>query len=906
LKPFLTRDKDPGDKNPTLADHAKNTCCNCLLTGHKASTEQCQQFRICHQLWGLWREFQTARRLAGAGTRRQADAADGSLTAGPESVKVQAATVKGATSGFPAFNVFMASVEVSSSCLSSVALAVGGPTVFLLDLGCQVHLTCIRAMFTQFQTLAIPIPINRISGHSVLATRKGHVELPVSIGDEVAWLQLRNVLYAPELGQNLVSTSALLEASPQVLMTTEGATISLQATPSHPLVHARFVDRLWVLDVETSMMRTLSMPVANVATMGATWHKRLNHIGINVLRKLASKGVIPLLTKLDLQSIQSCGTCILGKGVWLPFLTLSMELAMRPLELIHPDLVCGLDTSIRGTQYTATFIDNCTHMAWVFLLKHKSNLAHMFIQLHAKLELQTGHRIKVFCTDGGGKYTSTYLISHLADAGIVHQTTCTNSLQSNRVAEQFQRTLFDCTRCMLEEAGMKSGWWAEAALTAMHVYNLTLNTMLPNHASPLSLWSNKNISIKHLRVFGTICYTIDTSKHCPKLRAQATECWLLRYNHNSKAYRLQVKGSTKVIKTRDVVFHEDKEVPASPSAILNVHGNSVGEASAPAEGHADLLGASETLHDPEPVNSVGASDPSGAPDPRCLECPRREVRKTWKLRESANTNNTAVLKSYRQAMQGPHTNEWQAVVDGEFQSWKDKDMYEVQRHNLAMEVLPSITILSEKTDKWGVPVHKKARCVVHRDMQSELPEDRPTHSLPVVRFSTFCIMAAKAAITGCKLQQMDICTAFLHALLEGPTLLAILAGFPVSELIPSVPRSEQVLHLKKAVYGLKDALHSWYTHCAGIFTANGFTRSDNDHCLFSTTVPDLGTTTYILVYVDDFTLLADSADAMAWLKAKLSSLFDLKDLGAALQVLGIEVICDRSGGTLKLTQRKFV
>jgi hypothetical protein len=308
-------------------------------------------------------------------------------------------------------------------------------------------LTCIHTAFTQFQELAVLIPINGIGGHSILATRKGQVELPVLIGDGIAWLKLRNILYALKLGHNLVSTGTLLKAGLQVSMTTNGATILSQNTPDQPLAHASFVECLWILNVESLIMRTLAAPAANIATMGTTWHKHLNHVGINALRDLASGGAIPLLTKSNLHAIQNCSTCVLGKGVQLPFPSSLMQLASKPLELIHSDLVCGLDTSIGDAQYTAMFIDDCMHMAWVFPLKHKHELAQTFLQLHTKLELQTEHCVKVFHTDGGGEYMSDYLTSYLADASIAHQTTCVNSLQSNGVVEHFQHTLFDYTWC---------------------------------------------------------------------------------------------------------------------------------------------------------------------------------------------------------------------------------------------------------------------------------------------------------------------------------------------------------------------------------------------------------------------------------------------------------------------------
>jgi hypothetical protein len=225
-------------------------------------------------------------------------------------------------------------------------------------------------------------------------------------------------------------------------------------------------------------------------------------------------------------------------------------------------------------------------------------------------------------------------------------------------------------------------------------------------------------------------------------------------------------GSTKVIKTRDVVFHKDKEVSTSDGTAEGSCADSVGETGVAVGDPDDMKGASEFLDVPKPANPVGAADPLGVPDPQRPVRPRQDTKKTWKLWEGADVSSAAVPKSYRQAMQGPHAEEWRVVVSGEFQSWKDKDVYEVQCCVPDMEVLPSITLLSEKMDKWGVPVHKKARCVVRGDMQSELPNDGPTHSSPVAQFLTFHIMGAKAAITGCKLQQMDVCTAFLHAPIE--------------------------------------------------------------------------------------------------------------------------------------------
>ncbi|KAG8702442.1 hypothetical protein FRC11_011481, partial [Ceratobasidium sp. 423] len=55
-----------------------------------------------------------------------------------------------------------------------------------------------------------------------------------------------------------------------------------------------------------------------------------------------------------------------------------------------------------------------------------------------------------------------------------------------------------------------------------------------------------------------------------KLDLQAIKCHFLGYKEDSKAYRLQLKGTMKVIKSCDVVFHEDKALLKTPPNEINL------------------------------------------------------------------------------------------------------------------------------------------------------------------------------------------------------------------------------------------------------------------------------------------------------------------------------------------------
>jgi hypothetical protein len=317
----------------------------------------------------------------------------------------------------------------------------------------------------------------------------------------------------------------------------------------------------------------------------------------------------------------------------------------------------------------------------------------------------------------------------------------------------------------------------------------------------------------------------------------------------------------------------------------------------------------EGLRDTGGTRSLGlvGIDPTSIPDPtRPSQRSTRDCRPSRKAREAVQSNATSVPKSYKEAMRSGEADRWSAAKDPEFDSWREKEVYDMVERPQDAEIIPSMLLFGRKTDIDGVEVRKKARCVAQGDMQSQSLDDGPTLSSLVARAASLQIMAAVTAMTNCEFQQMDVKTAFLHALLSRPVYLSIPPGFPTSELLPGMPRTSQALLLKKAVYGLVEAPVSWYSHCTGILCDNSFVRSDYEHCHFWIYPPGSTQCCHILIYVDDFTLMAKTSEHMVWLKGLLNSLFDLKDLGAANQVLGLEIICNRKARTLKITQRKFV
>jgi len=84
-----------------------------------------------------------------------------------------------------------------------------------------------------------------------------------------------------------------------------------------------------------------------------------------------------------------------------------------------------------------------------------------------------------------------------------------------------------------------------------------------------------------------------------------------------------------------------------------------------------------------------------------------------------------------------------------------------------------------------------------------------------------------------------------------------------------------------------------------------YKRSKYDHCVYLRKLKD-GSYIYLLLYVDDMLIAAKSQVEIGRLKAQLSKEFEMKDLGEAKKILGMEISRDRERGKLWLSQKQYL
>ncbi|XP_010277694.1 PREDICTED: uncharacterized protein LOC104612075 [Nelumbo nucifera] len=109
---------------------------------------------------------------------------------------------------------------------------------------------------------------------------------------------------------------------------------------------------------------------------------------------------------------------------------------------------------------------NC-RMSWVYFLKFKSETFETFKKFKALVEKQSGHCIKVLCSDRGGEFTSNEFNVFCEENGIHRELTAPYSPEQNGVVEWKNRTVVEMARSMMKASGVPNQFWAEVVATTI-------------------------------------------------------------------------------------------------------------------------------------------------------------------------------------------------------------------------------------------------------------------------------------------------------------------------------------------------------------------------------------------------------------------------------------------------------
>lgn len=167
-----------------------------------------------------------------------------------------------------------------------------------------------------------------------------------------------------------------------------------------------------------------------------------------------------------------------------------------------------------------------------------------------------------------------------------------------------------------------------------------------------------------------------------------------------------------------------------------------------------------------------------------------------------------------------------------------------------------------------------------------------------MKLNTIRLVLSIVASENLHLEQLDVKTAFLHGDLDEEIYMHQPEGFSENG------KKNMVCKLKKSLYGLKQAPRQWYKKFDTFMHKEGFQKCNADHCCYFKRYK----TSYIilLLYVDDMLVAGPYMDYIRRLKHQLSKEFDMKDLGPAKKILGMQITRDKHNQILQLSQSEYI
>ena len=244
--------------------------------------------------------------------------------------------------------------------------------------------------------------------------------------------------------------------------------------------------------------------------------------------------------------------------------------------------------------------------------------------------------------------------------------------------------------------------------------------------------------------------------------------------------------------------------------------------------------------------------------------------------------NYAETKTVFESKQADEWDQWYRAMNDEVKALQDNETWDLVRQPTDRDVIPGKWVYKVKLGPSGQVDKYKARYVAKGFKQVERLDYFETFA-PTCKPETFRILLQLSANQSYVMHQFDDKTAFLHSPIEREVYLE-----QPQEFVKRGSDGEKIVcWLNKSIYGFKKAANNWYKELANFLLRQEFTRSRNDHCLF--TISEAEDHTFILVWVDDIIVASRSMTVISDVKKSLEATFHMEDRGRLHWFLGLRI-----------------
>nr|GEY75713.1 hypothetical protein [Tanacetum cinerariifolium] len=345
------------------------------------------------------------------------------------------------------------------------------------------------------------------------------------------------VYYIEGLNRNLFSVGHFCDADLEVAF--RKSTCFVRDLQGNDLLTGNRGSNLYTIYIQESTSSTpLCLMAKATPTQAWLWHRRLYHLNFDYINLLLKKDIMIGLPKLKYVKDQLYSSCELSKAKRSSFKSKAVPSSKGRLNLLHMDL-CG------------PMRDETPEVLKDFLTMIQRNLQASVITVR---------------TDRGTEFLNKTLNAFFKEKGIEHQTSTARTPEQNGIVERQNRTLVEAARTMLSASQLPLFFWAEAIATACYTQNRPI--IIPTHdKTPYHIINDRKPSIKHLHIFGCICYITRDGENLDKMKEKGDHCILVGYSTQSNGYRVYNKRTRMIVESIHIRFDEIKEV--SEASVAN-------------------------------------------------------------------------------------------------------------------------------------------------------------------------------------------------------------------------------------------------------------------------------------------------------------------------------------------------
>nr|GEW98152.1 retrovirus-related Pol polyprotein from transposon TNT 1-94 [Tanacetum cinerariifolium] len=692
--------------------------------------------------------------------------------------------------------------------------------LFIVDSGCTKHMTGNLKLLCNF--------VEKFTG----TVRFGNDQFApiLGYGDLVQVnVTINKAYYVEGLNHNLFSVGQFCDADLEVAF--RKSTCFVIDLQGNALLTGNCGSDLYTISLQESTSSTLLYLMAKATpTQAWLWHQRLSHLNFDYINLISKKDTVIGLPKLKFVKDQLCSSCELSKAKRSSFKSKAVSSSKGRLNFLHMDL-CGpmRVASINRKKYIMVIVDDYSRYTWTLFLRSNDETPEVLKDFLTMIQRNLQAPVITVQTDKGTKFLNKTLNAFFKEEGIKHQTSTARTPEQNGVVERRNRTLVEAARTMLSASQLPLFFWDEAIATASYTQNRSI-IILTHGKTPYHIINDRKPSIKHLHIFGYICYITRDGENLDKMKEKGDPCILASdYNNPDPVPQRQDVSSSvdehvSSQQELDLLFGPlyDEFFNAGPNPQDKQPSTNIPSTSAPSthiyvhdeENNNDQEGEGEQLQDDEFTNLFCASTQNVAEsssynieqvrgNPSRLVQTRRQLATDLEMCMYALTVSTAEPKNIKEAM-----------ADS---AWIKAMQEELHQFNRLQK------------DEEQTVIRNKARLVAKGYAQEEGIDFEESFT-PVARLEAVRIFIAYAAHKSFPIYQMDVKMAFLNE--------EVYVAQPDEFVDPNHP--EKVYRLRKTLCGLKQAPRAWLDGSTGelnvdlqhVSQPNGFVDPDNPNHVY--------------------------------------------------------------------------